>query len=63
MSVDEDKVMDFRQPRSLEGDVMQKMTGDAAFHHAFVFDKRGEKKFMARYTNGISSSVMLITRR
>ena len=49
ISVDEDKVMDFRKPRNLQGDVLEKLTGDAAFHHAFVFDSRGEKKFMARW--------------
>lgn len=40
--------MDFRKPRGLEGNVLETLTGDKAFHHAFVYDKRGEKKFMAR---------------
>ncbi|WAR18211.1 GALM-like protein, partial [Mya arenaria] len=48
ISVDEDPVMDFRSGRDLAGEVLETLSGGCAFHHAFVFDRRGERKRMAR---------------
>lgn len=58
VSVEEDKIMDFRQPRSVEGDTLEKLTGGRAFCHAFVFDRRGEKKIMARVEHPASKRWM-----
>lgn len=58
ISVDEDKVMDFRKARGLEGDTLEKLSGDTAFHHAFLYDRRGEKKFMARVDHPTSGRFM-----
>merc|ERR1711894_276977 len=58
VNVDEDKIMDFRSPRQVDGDTLEKMSGDCAFPHAFVFDKRGEKKLMARVDHPASKRYM-----
>ena len=48
ITVEEDPLMDFRKPRGLEGTTLEQLSGGFALHHAYVYDNRGEKKFMAR---------------
>ncbi|KAH3844661.1 galactose mutarotase-like [Dreissena polymorpha] len=58
ISVEDDKIMDFRSPRDLCGETLEKMSGECAFHHAFRFDKRGERKLMARVDHPPSKRFM-----
>ncbi|XP_053402352.1 galactose mutarotase-like [Mercenaria mercenaria] len=58
ISVIEDTAMDFRKPRSIEGDTLETLTGGRALCHDFQFDKRGEKKFMARVEHPESKRYM-----
>ncbi|KAL4237992.1 hypothetical protein ACF0H5_002703 [Mactra antiquata] len=62
VNVDDDKVMDFRKPKTLEGDVLENLTGKTAFHHAYVFNEdksnNSEKIFMARVDHPESKRFM-----